>query len=135
MIIAITSDGSESSSLVAEKFGRASFIIMFDTEKNTFLSLRNPYANLFDGAGIQTAQFIIEHNPSLVITVDIGLNPLRFLNSTGIKVYSCSQKQIQFVINEFLEGKLSEVKQKIIRKLNRRMHRGKGDKRKEQMKW
>ena len=125
MIIAITSDGSELSSLVAEKFGRTPFIIFFDTEKNTFESIRNPYADLFGGAGIQTAQFIIENNASAVITVDIGSNPFRFLHSTDVKVYSCLRKQVHEVVKEFLEEKLPEVEQEAIMNLGRKRHRGK----------
>lgn len=125
MLIAITSEGPELNSLVAEKFGKSPFIIFFDTGNNTSESLCNPYANLFDGAGIQTAQFIIEHNSSLVITVEIGSNPLRFLNSTGIKVYSCSKKEVRLVVQEFLEEKLSEVEQGSTVNLSRRRHRKK----------
>lgn len=125
MLIAITSEGSELNSLVAEKFGRTPFIILFDTEKKTFESLCNPYAYLFGGAGIQTAQFIIEKNVSAVITVDIGPNPLRFLKSTDVKVYSCSRKQVHEVVEEFLEQKLPDVEQEAVINFSRKRHRGK----------
>lgn len=126
MIIAITSDGIELISFIAEKFGRAPFIIFYDTEKNTFESLRNPYSNLFGGAGIQTAQFIIEKNASAVITVDIGSNPLRFLQSTYVKVYSCLRKQVNEVVKDFLEEKLPEVEQEATMNFGRKWRGGKG---------
>ena len=112
MLIAITSEGLEPNSLVAEKFGRTPFIILYDTEKNTSESLRNPYANLFGGAGIQTAQFIIEKSAEAVIAIDIGLNPLRLLKSADVKVYSCSKiqvQQVQEVVKEFIGEKLTLV--------------------------
>jgi predicted Fe-Mo cluster-binding NifX family protein len=106
MLIAITSDGADLDSLVAEKFGRTSFLIFYDTEKNTFESLRNPYANLFGGGGIQTAQFIIEKNASVVITINIGFNPLRLLMSAEVKVYYCSLMKVNEAIEKFIEKKL-----------------------------
>ena len=111
MLIAIASEGLDTDSLVAEKFGRTPYIIFYDTEKNTFESLRNPYANIFGGAGIQTSQFIIEKNVIAVITTEIGINPLRLMESAGVEVYSCSKMQIKEVVNQFVEGKLSIIKQ------------------------
>jgi predicted Fe-Mo cluster-binding NifX family protein len=111
MLIAITSEGLEPSSLVAEKFGKTPFIIFYDTDENTYESLHNPYANLFGGAGIQTAQFIIGNNAAAVISIDIGLNPLRLLKSAGVEVYSCSKIRVQEVVNEYIAGNLSIIKQ------------------------
>jgi predicted Fe-Mo cluster-binding NifX family protein len=111
MLIAIASEGLDPNSLVADKFGRTPYIIFYDIEKNTFESLRNPYANIFGGAGIQTAQFIIEKNAIAVITTEIGINPLRLMESAGVEVYSCSKKQIKEVAHQFVEGKLSIIRQ------------------------
>lgn len=119
MIIAITSEGLDLGSLVAEKFGRTPFIIFYDTEKNTFESLRNPYANIFGGAGIQTSQFIIEKNVCLVITTEIGVHPLRLMESADVEVYSCSKMQVKEVVNKFVEGKLEIVKQDSSQKVRR----------------
>ena len=111
MLIAITSDGLDPGSFVAEKFGRTPFIIFYDTDKNTLESLRNPYINSFGGAGVQTAQFIIGKNAEAVITIDIGLGPLRLLNSAEIEVYACPKISIKEAANEFVEKKLSIIKQ------------------------
>lgn len=125
MLIAITSEGLEPTSLVAEKLGRTPFLIFYETEKNTFESLRNPYANLFDGAGIQTSQLIIEKNADAVITIEIGLNPLRFLKSANVKVYSCTKKQVIEVINDFVENKLNLIELDSVINYGRKRHRGK----------
>jgi predicted Fe-Mo cluster-binding NifX family protein len=111
MLIAITSKGLELGSLVAEKFGKTPFIIFYDMEKNTYESLRNPYANLFGGAGIQTAQFIIGYNVELLLTIDIGLDSLRLLESAHVEVYSCAKIKVKEVIKEFIGGKLLVVKE------------------------
>jgi len=126
MLIAIASEGLDTDSLVAEKFGRTPFIIIYDTEKNTFESLRNPYANIFGGAGIQTSQFIIEKNVCAVITTEIGVNPLRLMNFANVEVYFCSKMQIKEVVNQFVEGKLSIIKQDSFQNIDRE---GRGRKR------
>lgn len=111
MLIAIVSEGLDTDSLVAEKFGRAPFIIFYDTDKNTFESLRNPYAKIFGGAGIETSQFIIEKNVCAVITTEIGVHPLRLMEFAKVEVYFCSKMQVKEVVNQFVEGKLSIIKQ------------------------
>lgn len=111
MLIAITAESPDTDSMVAEKFGRAPFIIIYDTVKNTSEYLHNPFVNLYGGAGIQTSQFIIENNVEAVITKDIGPNPLRFLKSADIKVYLCAGGKIIDVIKDFIQMNLIEVKQ------------------------
>ncbi len=118
MLIAITSEGTDLNSLASEKFGRSPFFIFYDTGKNTFESLRNPFANIFDGAGIQTSQIIIEKNVSTLITIEIGLNAFRFLKSAGVDMYSCSKKQISQVAGDFMEGKLFKINQDYFQNLN-----------------
>lgn len=126
MLIAITSEGMELNSLVAEKFGRTPFIIFYDNEKNTFESIRNPYANSLGGAGIQTSQILIEKNASAVITIEIGLNLILLLQSANIKVYSCSRKKVIEVIKDYNEGKLSECLKGTKINFSRKRHRRKG---------
>jgi predicted Fe-Mo cluster-binding NifX family protein len=126
MLIAVTAENRDTDSMVAEKFGRTPFIIIYDTAKNTFESLPNPFANLFGGAGIQTSQLIIENNVESVITTDIGPNPLRFLRSADIKVYLCTGKKVIDAIKDFMEKNLTEVKQESTISTDGRKHRGKG---------
>ena len=125
MLIAIPSEGLELSSLVAEKFGRTPFIIFYDSERVSFESLRNPYANIFGGAGIQTAQLIIERNSAAVISIDIGVSSLRLLKSANIEVYSCNKIKVQEAVNEFNKGKLQKVDFVLAPKFGNRMKKRK----------
>jgi predicted Fe-Mo cluster-binding NifX family protein len=110
MIIAITSDGSDLDSSIAEKFTRAQFIIFYNKDEETFNTFRNPHSAVFGGAGIQTAQLIIENNANAVIARDIGLNAFRLLRSANVEVYPCSKLKVREVIREFELGRLTEVK-------------------------
>jgi predicted Fe-Mo cluster-binding NifX family protein len=118
MLIAITSEGTDLNSLASEKFGRSPCIIFYDTGKNTFDFLQNPFKNIFDGAGIQTSQIIIEKNVSALITTEIGLNAFRFLRSAGIDVYLCAKKSISKVAGDFVEGKLFKINYDYFQKFN-----------------
>jgi predicted Fe-Mo cluster-binding NifX family protein len=113
MIIALASEGLDPGSLVAEKFGRSPFITFYNTEINTFESLRNPYANLCGGAGIQTSQFVIGKNAAAVIAIEIGLNPFRLLKSADVEIYSCAKIRVIEAVNQFAEGKLSIINQEL----------------------
>jgi len=110
MLIAITSDGSDLNSNVSEKFTRAQFIIFYNKDEETFEAFRNPHSAVFGGAGIQTAQLIIENNANAVIACDIGLNAFRLLRSAYVKVYPCLKLKVREVIKEFELGRLVEVK-------------------------
>ena len=110
MIIAITSDGNNLHSRVAEKFTTAQFIIFYNKDIEKFEAFRNPHSAVFGGAGIQTAQLIIENNATAVIACDIGLNAFRMLQSANVKIYPCQQSSVIEAINDFASGKISELK-------------------------
>ncbi len=125
MVIAIMSEGPDTDSSAAEKFGRAPFLILYNRDENTFESLRNPYVNVYGGAGIQTSQLIIENNVNYVITTEIGINALRFLNCGGIEVYGCTKRQIKEIVKGFNEEKLQVIKQSSLQSFERKRKRRK----------
>ncbi len=110
MLIAITSEGTDHFSLVAEKFGRSPYIIFFDTKGATFESLKNPYSKLLGGSGIQISQLIIEKNAASLITGEIGSNSFRLLQAAEIRVFLAKIKPVKEILREFNEGKLLEYK-------------------------
>lgn len=110
MLTAISSEGPELNSHVAEKFSRAPYVVLYHTKTGVHEVLCNPYTNQFGGAGIQTAQLIIETNVNAVLACDIGLNAFRLLRSAYVKVYPCLKLKVSEVIREFELGRLIEVK-------------------------
>ena len=109
MLVAVTSEGYDLSSQLAERFTRSPFIIFKNTEDESFESLRNPYSEICGGAGIQTAQLVIEKNANAVIACEIGLNSFRLLQSAKVKIYSCAKIKIEDALTEFRSGKLQEL--------------------------
>lgn len=74
------------------RFGRASSIVIFDSEKNT-LEIRDNTRNaeLGHGAGIQTAQALVEAGVSAVIAVSLGPKAFAILREATIPAYYASQ--------------------------------------------
>lgn len=109
MFIAIASTGKELTSLVAESFGRSEYFIFFNTDGKNYKALRNPFSGLLDGAGIQTAQFIIEKNVSAVITGNIGINSMKTLKSADVRIFICDNSVVRKVIDDYLKGYITEI--------------------------
>ena len=108
MIIALTIDEPSKHSVNSKLFGRCEFFWFFDTETSREEIRVNPFAATFGGAGIQTAQMMIENNVDVVITSKVGTNAARILNSGGIKIYyaNAEDKNATYVLFQFLAGKL-----------------------------
>ena len=88
MLTAVTTDSPVLNSLVSQNFGRCTFFILFDENKNSTEINRNPFANTLGiGAGIQLAQLLVKKNVDLIITNQMGNGPFRLLISASIKVF------------------------------------------------
>ena len=109
MKIALSISKSDDSSPFLEIFGRSSHYFINDTERNSEEIFPNPYFIELGGAGIQSARFLIDQNIDVLITKNIGINPLRFLRSVKIKVYQCNDCNVLEAIKLFSESKLCEI--------------------------
>jgi len=108
--IAVTIEKPEKTSSISVVFGRCSYFLIYDREKNKEEILPNPFASELGRAGIQSARFLIEHDVDAVIIRQIGMNPFRFLTSANIKVYQCKVETATEAIRLFTEGKLISMK-------------------------
>lgn len=120
MLIAVSVKNTEESSLLSDSFGRSKYFLIYDSLKNKFEFIKNPYYLELGGAGIQTARFLIEQKVEAVITTFIGPNILRFFNSSQVKVYKSVNKTLQESLKLFFENKLDELTKDINLKRQRR---------------
>lgn len=110
MIIAITSTGKTLKDPVDSHFGRAQYIILYNTEEANFQCYDNNLnSSANQGAGIQTAQNIIELGTMVVITSNCGPKALKVLVSGGIKTFICSGKTVEKAIQLYTENKLAKL--------------------------
>ena len=86
MKIAISSQGTELSSRVDPRFGRAPYFIIFDTDDESFKVVENTQnIQAAQGAGIQSAQTVARENVNLVISGNLGPKAFSTLSAAGIK--------------------------------------------------
>jgi len=87
MKICITSQGSTLDALVEERFGRAPFFIIVDTETGSFEALENQFAGGSGGVGPKAAQLIIAHDVKALVSGMVGGNAHEVIKAAGIQLY------------------------------------------------
>ncbi len=89
MKVLVSATGGSLDSPVDQRFGRAPFYIIVDTEKeDDYEAIQNPFAMAPSSAGISSAQLAIQKGVKAVISGAVGPNASMVLMSAGIKIYS-----------------------------------------------
>lgn len=110
MKIAITSEGDTLESMVDQRFGRASRFIIFDTEAETFTVLDNSQnLNAAQGAGIQSAQHVVDSGATVLITGHTGPKAFRVLTAGKIAIFLCEKETVQKAIDMWKKSELKEI--------------------------
>ncbi len=106
MRIAVSTQGGDLEAQVDSRFGRASNFIVVDTDTMRFDLVGNKQSlDLPQGAGIQSAQNILAHNPDVVLTGNCGPKAFRALQAAGVKVVVSAKGRIADAIKDYLNGK------------------------------
>lgn len=111
MKIVISSTGKKIEGKVNPQFGRSTYFVIVETEdkkiaKTSFFE--NNSANQTGGAGILTAQKVVETGAQAVITGNIGPKAMDVLKQFNIPIFSY-EGLIKDAINSFLENKLKPI--------------------------
>ena len=108
MKIAVTSTGTDLNSQVDPRFGRASYILIVDSESFDFEVLDNKEnVNALKGAGIQAARIVSDKGVEVLLTGFCGPNAFKALNAAKIGVANDAGGSIRDAVNAYLDGKLS----------------------------
>ena len=87
MRIAIASQGTDKTSSVDPRFGRASWFLVYDSSDESFEVVENSQnVNAAQGAGIQAAENVAAKNVNIVVAGNLGPKAFRALEAAGIKV-------------------------------------------------
>lgn len=106
MKIAISSTGSELQSSVDPRFGRCAYIIFYDTDTGDWEAVQNANRDASGGAGIRTAQSVIDRGATAVVTGNIGPNAMQVLE-TQVKVYTGFGGTVEEAVQALQEGGLA----------------------------
>ncbi|HPP42667.1 MAG TPA: DUF134 domain-containing protein [Syntrophorhabdaceae bacterium] len=110
MKIAITGTDGTMEGMVDERFGRCKKIIIYDSETKNHTVIDNEVnMGAAQGAGIQSAQNVINSGARVVISGHLGPNAYRVLKSAGIDVYTASNMTVAQAIAAYEQGKLNSL--------------------------
>ena len=112
MKIAISSTGENLESEIDARFGRCSHFLIVeieDKEIKDIKAIENAAAGQRGGAGITSAEIVAKEKVEAIITANLGPRAFSVFEQFGIKVYQ-GQGKIGDAVQEFIEGKLTELK-------------------------
>jgi predicted Fe-Mo cluster-binding NifX family protein len=107
MKIVVTSSGSDLDAQTHLAFGRCPTYLFIDTETMQFEAVENPAANAAGGAGIQAAQFVVEHGARAVVTGNVGPNAFQVLQPAGIPIHLFGGGTVRQAVEAYKAGALS----------------------------
>jgi predicted Fe-Mo cluster-binding NifX family protein len=107
MKIAVTSTGTDLDSQVDPRFGRASYILIVDSETFDFEVLDNKEnVNALKGAGIQAASMVSDKGAEVLLTGFCGPKAFKALKAAKIGVANDAAGSIRDAVKAHLEGRL-----------------------------
>lgn len=102
MKIAVSATGGSINAMVEEKFGRAPYYVIVDSDTMHFGIVVNPNVLADYGAGPQTASLIAEQGARVVLTGRVGPNAKNALNAVGIEIIEGVSGKVQAAVENYL---------------------------------
>lgn len=107
MKVAITSTGTDLSSPLDPRFGRAKYFLLVDTDSYAVTVQDNAVnLNAAQGAGVQAAEAVVRMGAEAVLTGNCGPKAFRVLEAAGTKVYLCEGGSVEEALQQFKAGTL-----------------------------
>ena len=88
MKVCFTAKGTTLDALMEERFGRAPYFILVESENGSFEAIKNPYADGGGGVGPKAAQVLIANNVKALVSGQVGGNAQEVLAAAGIAMYT-----------------------------------------------
>jgi predicted Fe-Mo cluster-binding NifX family protein len=110
MRVAISAREDDIDSLVEQRFGRARWFIVADTDAEDWEAHDNgEKVSAGHGAGVQAASDVVRLGVSAVITGDIGPNAFRVLSAAHVGAYAVGTVSVREALAALRAGELREV--------------------------
>jgi len=105
MKIAVTAQDGDIEGNVDQRFGRAPWFLIIDTETMEYEAVENVQSmNLPQGAGIQSAQNVAAKKPAAVLTGNCGPNAFKVLQAAGVEVVVGVSGKIKDAVQAYIKG-------------------------------
>ena len=110
MLIALTAVEESADSDVDSRFGRAKKFMIYDIEKETYSFIDNKQnLNSPQGAGIQSAQNVVETGAEAVITGHCGPKAFQVLETAGLGVYVGDRLKLKEAVKKYKRNELEKI--------------------------
>jgi predicted Fe-Mo cluster-binding NifX family protein len=109
MRIVVTASGTHLDAPISPIFGRCPIYLFVDTETLAYEAVENPAISASAGAGIQAAQFVVEHGARALLTGNIGPNAANVLQAADVPVYQIFEGTVQQAVEMFRQGRLNPI--------------------------
>ncbi len=110
MKIAMSCDAKSADASIDSRFGRAPYFAIYDTETQEFDFIDNHQTlNTPSGAGIQSAQHVVNAGVSVVLTGHCGPKAFKAMTAADIKIYTNVSGAIKEAIAAHERGELAEA--------------------------
>jgi predicted Fe-Mo cluster-binding NifX family protein len=106
MRIVVTANDAALDAQTHPAFGRCPTYVFVETETMQFEAVENPAANATGGAGIQAAQFVVEHGAQAVVTGNVGPNAFQVLQPAGVPIYLFGGGTVRQAVEAYKAGEL-----------------------------
>ena len=108
MKLAFPTEGSDLSATIYSSFGRSPAFLVVDSETQSMERVDNTQnLNAAQGAGIQSAQNVVEAGATGLMTKHCGPKAFRVLNASKVAVYLTDVATIQKALAEYQAGTLT----------------------------
>lgn len=110
MKIAFSTNGSQLDNLLDDRFGRCKNFLLVDSDSLDFKVHENSQnIHAAQGAGIQSAQHVIDLGADALITGHCGPKAFKVLRAAGIPVYLGKSLSIRELVNSYKNNKLEQL--------------------------
>ena len=106
MKIAIPVDEKRLESNVCVSFGRTPYFLIYESDTEDSVFLKNSAVTSTGGAGIKAAQMVVDQQVNVILTPRLGENAANILNAAEIKIYKTIPGSAKANIDAFLAGNL-----------------------------
>jgi predicted Fe-Mo cluster-binding NifX family protein len=109
MKIAVTSQGTDLSSEVDARFGRAKYFIICDADTGEYRAVDNKVnLNAPQGAGIQAGELVVREGAKVLLTGHCGPKAFRVLSAAGVAVFNGCSGTVEQAIESYRKGELQK---------------------------
>lgn len=110
MTVVVSSLGPTLDDRVDERFGRAQYLLVVDTESLAFDAVDNSANyNALQGAGVGAAEIVSDHGATAVVTGHLGPKAYRALQLAGVPGYNGTGMTVRDALAALADGTLESL--------------------------